>query len=103
MHTVTAEFDIIPGKEAAAEDAMKKIAAAVDANEPGCLVYTWHRSVKEPRHVLVYEVYRDDAAVAAHRASPYLAEFQKHFGPDGLFDPASVKIVRYDRIAAINR
>ena len=103
MHTTVAEFDIVEGKEAEAEEAIKKVAAGVDANEPGCLSYTWHRGLKEPNHVLVFEIYKDDAAVTAHRGTSHSAEFQKNFGPEGCFDVASVKIVRYARIAAINR
>jgi autoinducer 2-degrading protein len=101
MHTVTAEFDILPGKEADAEETIRRLVEAVQAREPGCLAYAWHRGVKEPGHVLVFEIYRDDEAVAAHRSSPHLAEFQTVF--PHLFDPSSVKITRYTRLAAVER
>ena len=101
MFTVTAQFNVIPGKEAEAEAAMKAVAEQVEANEPGALTYLWHRNTKDPAQILVFEVYRDQEAVDQHRASPYLAEFQKYFGP--VFDPASVKIVRYERFAGVNR
>jgi (4S)-4-hydroxy-5-phosphonooxypentane-2,3-dione isomerase len=101
MHTVTAEFDILPGKEAEAEDTIRKLVEAVQASEPGCLSYIWHRGTKEPNHVLVFEIYKDDEAVAAHRSSPHLAEFQQAFPQ--LFDLASVKINRYSRLAAVER
>ncbi|MEX0682347.1 MAG: putative quinol monooxygenase [Dehalococcoidia bacterium] len=102
MHTVTAEFRINEGKEAEALEAIKKVAKAVSDNEPGALMYTWHRGVKDPLQVLVYEIYRDDEATQAHRSAPYLAEFQKAFA-EGVFDPGSVKISRFERIAAIER
>jgi len=73
----------------------------VDKNEPGAVAYFWHRAVKDPSQVLVFEIWRDDAAVEAHRDTPYLTEFQSLFGT--VFDPASVKLTRYERIAAINR
>jgi quinol monooxygenase YgiN len=101
MHTVTAEFRIFPGKEAEAEDAIRKVAAAVEANEPGALKYIWHRGVKDPNQVLVFEIYRDDEAREQHRGTPYLAEFQAHFGT--VFDPASVKTTRYDQIVGVDR
>ena len=101
MITVTAQFNIIPGKEAEAEAAIRKVAEGVDKNEPGALMYTWHRGVKEPLQVLVYEIYKDDAAREAHRGTPYLGEFQALFGT--VFDPASVKIVRWERLTGINR
>ena len=101
MHTVTAEFDILPGKEADAEEAIRKLVDAVESGEPGCLSYIWHCGVKDPGHVLVFEIYRDDEAVAAHRSSSHLAEFQANFPQ--LFQPASVKINRYTRLAAVDR
>ena len=104
MHTITAEFDIIPGKEAEAEAAIRKLVTAVEATETGAVSYIWHRGMKEPGHILVFEVYRDDESLQAHRSTPHLAEFQKCFAPgSALFDPASVKIARYERLAAIKR
>ncbi len=101
MQTVTLTFTILPGKQAEAEAAIKKVVEGVDKNEPGAVAYFWHRAIKDPSQVLVFEIWRDDAAVEAHRGTPYLAEFQSLFGT--VFDPASVKITRYERIAAITR
>ncbi len=101
MHTITAEFRIIEGKEAEAEAAIKALVAGLEANEPGCLKYIWHRGVKDPLQVLVFEIYKDDDARDKHRDTPYLKEFQKHFGK--VFDPATVKIARHERIAAVER
>jgi quinol monooxygenase YgiN len=101
MHTITAEFRIIEGKEAEAEAAIKAVVASVEANEPGTLKYIWHRGVKDPNQVLVFEIYRDDAAREQHRGTPYLKEFQALFGT--VFDPATTKITRLDRIAAVER
>ena len=101
MIAVTAQFSIIPGKEAEAEAAIRKVAEGVDKNEPGALMYTWHRGAKDPLQILVYEIYKDDEAREAHRGTPYLAEFQAHFGT--VFDPASVKIVRWERLAGVSR
>ena len=101
MHTITAEFRIFPGKEAEAEAAIRKVVEGVEANEPGAMRYIWNRGVKDPLQVLVFEVYRDDEAREKHGGSAYLKEFQSHFG--SVFDPASVKITRYGRVAAIDR
>lgn len=100
MHTVTAEFTVNPGKEADAEAAITALVQAVQENEPGALIYAWHRHRKDPARILVFEVYADDAAVEAHRAAPHLAAFQKHFVPGATFDAASVKIERWERFAA---
>ncbi|MCH8052313.1 MAG: antibiotic biosynthesis monooxygenase [Chloroflexi bacterium] len=102
MITVTAEFRINDGKEAEAIAAIEKVVAGVSRNEPGALTYTWHRDLKDAAQILVYEVYADEEATKVHRASEHFAEFQKAFA-SGLFDPGSVKISRFERIAAIDR
>ena len=102
MITVTAEFRINEGKEAEAIAAIEKVVAGVSQNEPGALTYTWHRDLKDAAQILVYEVYADEEATKVHRASEHFAEFQKAFA-SGLFDPGSVKISRFERIAAIDR
>lgn len=101
MHTITAQFRIIEGKEAEAEAAIQKVVAGVEANEPGALKYIWHRGVKDPNQVFVFEIYRDDEAREQHRGTPYMTEFQAHFGT--VFDPATVKVIRHERIAAVDR
>ena len=101
MHTITAEFRIIPGKEAEAEAAIRKVAQNVEENEPGALKYIWHRGAKDPLQILVFEIYKDDEARTQHGASDYLKEFQSQFGT--VFDPATVKLTRYDRIVAVDR
>jgi autoinducer 2-degrading protein len=48
---------------------------AASRKEPGCLAYVVQRSRENPRHFLIYEQYKDDAALDEHRAS---AHFEKH-------------------------
>jgi quinol monooxygenase YgiN len=43
--------------------------------EPGCLMYQVHRHKTEPRRFFIYEQYKDDAALEAHRTS---AHFLQH-------------------------
>jgi quinol monooxygenase YgiN len=101
MHTTVARFKITPGKEAEAEAAIQKQAAAVQAQEPGALAYIFHRNRKDPSEILVFEIYADDDAVQTHRGSPHMAEFGALFG--SVFDAASVKIERFERLAGFNR
>lgn len=101
MLTAKAEFDILPGKEAEAIAAIEKLIAAVDAREPGNILYRWHRGLKEPNHVLVFELWRDQAAVDEHRGMEHMKEFGRLFGT--VFDPASVKIERYELIGEVKR
>ena len=42
--------------------------------EPGCLLYVVHQHVADPRKFLVYEQYKDEAALEAHRNSPHFQE-----------------------------
>ncbi|MDO8614744.1 MAG: antibiotic biosynthesis monooxygenase [Dehalococcoidia bacterium] len=101
MNTILAQFRIIPGKEAEAEEAMKTMAASVESKESGARTYIFHRNLKDPLAVSVWEIYADDAASAAHRATEYMAAFRTYFGP--LFDPETVKIERLERIAGFSR
>jgi quinol monooxygenase YgiN len=45
--------------------------------EPGCVMYQVHRHKTEGRRFLVYEQYKDDAALEAHRASPHFLQYAK--------------------------
>jgi quinol monooxygenase YgiN len=43
--------------------------------EPGCVQYVGHQSTDDPRTFLFYEVYRDQAALQAHREAPYFKQY----------------------------
>ena len=43
--------------------------------EAGCVVYIPHAVESEPDTILIYEQYRDEAAVEAHRASEHFRRF----------------------------
>jgi len=45
--------------------------------EPGCAMYQVHRHKTEPRRFFIYEQYKDDAALEAHRAAPHFLQFAK--------------------------
>jgi quinol monooxygenase YgiN len=72
-----------------------KQAKAVRGAEPGCLVYRVHRSTSDPRLFVFYEVYADEAAFEAHRASAHLAEYRKLRDSQRLAaGPADVQVLR---------
>ncbi len=60
------------GREAEALEHLRHLVAHT-RREPGNLAYTVHRSLDEPRRILIYELYRDDAALEAHRNATYFA------------------------------
>lgn len=39
--------------------------------EPGCITYLTHQSKEDPRRFYIFERYRDEAALDAHRASEH--------------------------------
>ena len=45
--------------------------------EPGCSVYQVHKHRTEPRRFFIYEQYKDDAALEAHRISPHFLQYAK--------------------------
>ena len=45
--------------------------------EPGCTMYQVHRHRTEPRRFFIYEQYKDDAALEAHRSAPYFLQYVK--------------------------
>jgi len=101
MNTVIARFSIIAGKEAEAEEAMRKQAASVESAEPGALTYIFHRNRKDPTDITAFEIYKDDEAFAAHGGTEHMGAFRGYFG--SVFDPATVKIERLERIAGFSR
>jgi quinol monooxygenase YgiN len=101
MNTILARFNVAPGKEAEAEEAIKTMASSVESSEPGALAYIFHRNQKDPTEITVFEIYADDEARRAHRDTEHMAAFRGYFG--SLFDEATVKIDRLDRIAGFSR
>jgi quinol monooxygenase YgiN len=70
--TVRMEF---PTEE---RDEVRRILTALGTasrQEPGCVSYTPHFVNGEPCTVLIYEQYKDDAALDAHRATPHFAQY----------------------------
>ena len=43
--------------------------------EPGCIMYLVQRSREDSRRYLIYEQYKDQAALDTHRASPHFKEY----------------------------
>ncbi len=72
---ITVEFKIKPGCWEAFDAHMRKHAAATLAEEPGCERFDVLQPLNEDgshdhRRLSLVEVYRDMAAVTAHRANP---------------------------------
>lgn len=63
-----------PGSEDAVAEVFRKLQAA-SRQEPGCLMYIVHRHMEDTRRIFIYEQYRDEAALEAHRNSPHFQEY----------------------------
>jgi quinol monooxygenase YgiN len=61
-------------------DNLRRLAEA-SRQEPGCVSYIPHQVEDDPDTIVIYEQYKDEKALAAHRAS---AHFQK-LAVGGLF------------------
>jgi len=45
--------------------------------EPGCSMYQVHRHKTEPSRFFIYEQYKDDAALEAHRTAPHFLQYAR--------------------------
>jgi (4S)-4-hydroxy-5-phosphonooxypentane-2,3-dione isomerase len=45
--------------------------------EPGCITYQVHRHKTDPRRFFIYEQYKDDGALEAHRAAPHFLQYAR--------------------------
>jgi quinol monooxygenase YgiN len=45
--------------------------------ETGCLMFQAHRHKTEPRRFFVYEQYKDDAALEAHRSTAHFLQYAR--------------------------
>src|SRR5664280_1627994 len=63
-----------PGHEDAVAGVFGKLRIA-SRQEQGCLMYIVHQHRTESRRRLIYEQYRDDAALEAHRRSSHFQEY----------------------------
>ncbi len=65
-----------PGQEAQAAELFGKLQEQ-SRKEPGCQMYQVHRHRTEPRRFFLYEQYKDDAALEAHKSAPHFLEYAK--------------------------
>ena len=56
--------------------AIEADALGSERNEPGCLRFNVLRDQQDPNVYYFFEVYRDEAALEAHRAAPHYAEWR---------------------------
>lgn len=81
-----------PGRETDLRDAIAALVPRVLA-EDGCIAYHAHVSDASPATVVMYEAWRDQAALDAHAAGPALAALVARFD-DLLAEPMTLEPLR---------
>ena len=79
MIAVVATIKTKPGQGAEFEAVARELAAKVNAEEPGCKLYQLCKS-SEPDTYVFMERYVDQAAIEAHRVTPYFKDLGKKMG-----------------------
>jgi quinol monooxygenase YgiN len=74
MLIVLAKAQVGEGAMAAAMTAIADMVAASNAEE-GCIAYSFTQDVLQPGVIHIVEKWTDDAALAAHFATPHMAAF----------------------------
>lgn len=69
-----ARYYVKPGNSQAVREALVKMSARVKADEPACLVYNANIDPQNENLYCLYEIYTDEAALAAHRETPHFKE-----------------------------
>jgi autoinducer 2-degrading protein len=64
------------GREAEVAAVLEKLTAE-SRKEPGCVMYQVHKHKTDPRRFFIYEQYKDDAALEAHRNAPHFLQLAK--------------------------
>jgi quinol monooxygenase YgiN len=93
--SVVAKIRVKDGQQAAFEAVAAKLAAAVNANEPGCLLYTLNKG-DDPLTYVFLERYADEDAVKAHRASDHFRSLGREMGA---FMDGAPEILRLTEVA----
>ena len=75
MLIVLAKAKVGEGAIDAARDAIAAMVEASNAEE-GCIAYSFTQDVLDPSAMHIVEKWADDAALAAHFATPHMAAFQ---------------------------
>lgn len=78
MIQINGTITLAPGTVANSPDVVEAIVAMATASraEDGCLDYTFAQDLADPDTLVLFERWRDEAALAAHGQSPHMAEFQ---------------------------
>ncbi len=76
MHVLMVTIQVKPEHREAFMEAMLDDARGSNEDEPGCLRFDVLQDTEDPNRVHLYEVYRDEAALEAHRQAPHYTKWR---------------------------
>lgn len=74
MIVLRVDMVVKPGTESQCLEIIRKL-QEYTRQEPGAVHYAGHQSREDPRHFFMYEVYKDEAALQAHRNAPHFKQY----------------------------
>ena len=77
MIALIVSVQVLPGRLDEFIAAIRDNAERSFADEPGCLYFDVTQNVADDHHFVFYELYSDQAAVAAHRATSHFAAWRR--------------------------
>ena len=98
--TQIVRFKLKAGEEEPALALLAQFVVDTQREEPGVLVYLVHHPKDDPSEVVLFEVYRDEAAYETHRTAPHWLSISTRF-MDAVAAPMDVLML--DRISGFTR
>jgi quinol monooxygenase YgiN len=77
MIALIVTINIKPGFKERFMKSLEGDARGSNNDEPGCLRFDVLQDNDNPNQIHLYEIYRDEAAVAAHRAAPHYTRWRE--------------------------
>ena len=77
MRALVVTIQVKPEHKEAFMEAMLDDARGSVGNEPGCLRFDVLQDTEDPNRIHLYEVYRDEAAIEAHRQAPHYLKWRE--------------------------
>ncbi|MFC4912131.1 putative quinol monooxygenase [Actinomadura gamaensis] len=74
-------YTLLDGREEAFDRLAADLAASARSSEPDTLVFASHQVVNAPTQRIFYQLFRNEAAFAAHQRLPHLRRFQAESRP----------------------
>lgn len=77
MIALVVSLQVVPGRLEEFTAAIRENAERSFTDEPSCLYFDVTQDVADDHHFVFYELYADEAAVAAHRSAPHFAAWRQ--------------------------